>query len=908
MSLLDQDIPTAINTCSRCSMLMVHSQPASRARPHFHDRYCDASPQNDGPRRITVYVNPSKRPYVAPFRRVQTLERLLQYVATLPHPHIRFITSANPAQPKYKACEERLFSGQWQLVDRSGCIIRPEDWEELVHDGMDITIDTTCYEQPQEVSEERMPVMEPTMFSVPKNIPREISQQNEVAGDLMDIQSAMDSTDAQRHQHHQSDASARGYGGGPSNLFIPVYQEAPIATELAVEEDPEPQIPLQNVFVMPPKPSLVTPKPKLWSPIKKNSNMSASALEFRPVGMSSSALPLESPLFQIRQSTSKRSMAIPILKPPTPPLTIIAAPKADVPDTAEAFEAGDGWSDRVAVTAELTDDAMRHDSPPQDNGAWEGEASVISIPERERLLPVVESSKSPLVEPEDPEETRPVPEMIIESGPEYQALPTESNSGTQSRDDITQTVDEIDHPETDHESPEDGPESKYDGESHLFDDEVIYSASRTPEPGNTQSAVNLNNDETPIAAENMEHEEQTVIEVPLEQALLEPTPEPSTTLENIVLEEITADETVSKAPVLEPELPRTSIEDNFLPDTASEDLNVGNYPREETDPTRVALPSPTPPASEPFVTKVDPSAQEFKPRLEPLRLTTGFKWDEEPMPEPIPEPKPKPQLEPMVEPKEPVTAEKALDPTSTASSWETSAWGSNETAASGSGWNDWSTGNTATNINDQWDDRGHVPLPEDNSEWAPKTRKPVLVEAAPPEKLAWRGNAGGLQKSAWAAVASPTSSKPPLAPKKATPIPNATPSKAMSASPKSAGPDWRSQKSTPADTYYVHFLPSPWCPQANPKPTKVSVGGSTSIRKLTQMYAKHYKDSRLLSIANNFMQNAIFEYSISMSEDGMVTPAMLDAERKLRDCDFESSEFWVSIVYSGRQAAPPKKA
>ncbi|KAK6541880.1 hypothetical protein TWF694_007657 [Orbilia ellipsospora] len=834
MSLLDQDIP--VHTCSRCSMLVGRSnQPAPRAR-QLYDRYHDL----DGPRRVTIYVNPSKRPYVAPFRRVQTLERLLQYIATLPHPQIRFLTAANPSKPKSKLCEEKLSSGQWQLVDRSGCIIRPEDFEDLVHDGMDITIDTMPHDQPQEVQEERMPALEPTMQI---NGPKEVSvvEQNEVAGDLMDMQTTIDPLAVHQHQHVQSAPSIAAYNA-PSRLFIPTYipdtayQETTDVTELAGEDNPEPQIPPsetpQNAFVMPPRPvPRSTPGKGLW--------MRPSAIEFKPGGMSSSALPLENPLFHIRQSTAKRSMAIPIKKPPTP-LPLATEHVADVPDAhpVEASLRNDrDWGDESSVVVEPTLEQIDQDTiPPSEADVW-GEAVSKSLPSEQADPLSVEEKEPELPANNDAVEVGSISETVIGPEPKDEPLPTETSGETQNQQAGAVQSDGEEASSTYN------TEGKYDGESSLFLDEVPDTAIDDMAP----NEVELPESESEFGS--------TVGKVALVKAKSSPY------------------EHQKEVKVIQPPAPEEIAD--------SEEVAEDAKAVESTE---------LPPA------RVNPRAVEFIPDAEPeteyLQRDTNYKWEEEPIPEP--------------EPRQSASSQN-LDAAADPNGWDTTpAWDTNENFENEPAWTDWSTNAGATTYTDaDWDNRGRVPVPVDeDSEWAPKKTEPKLGEASLPVKPAWL--ASGSQKPAWATVAAFTPSTAASAGSRSiiSPVPSKSisiinpntggPVILPSGSPQSSTSSAPKQKQTSND-YFVRFVAPSSYPNPKPKPPKVSIGGNTTIRKLAEMYSKHFKDYGLLSIALKATQGTRFNLSMSKTENGAITVLSFDAERKIQDCKLGTHDIWVSI-------------
>ncbi|KAJ6259683.1 hypothetical protein Dda_5321 [Drechslerella dactyloides] len=821
---------------------------ASRAR-HAHDR--DPGPLGDGPRKVTVYVNPSKRPYVAPFRRVQTLERLMQYISTLPHPQIRFVTSANPAKPKFKACEELLFAGQWQLVDKSGCIIRPEDWEELVHDGMDITVDTMVYEAP--AVETHASLLQPMAISGRKDVSVAASQfgSMEVAGDLMEIQSALEPAAARQR------AAVSAPRLDPSRLFVPQYppEPEPLAMELEGDDNPEPQASQPNTFVMPPKPAP-------WT--FKKPGMSPSAMEFKPSGGFNSTIePDDNPIFRGR----KRSMAIPIIKPPSPPETIVAASKPDIPDAttqdthetasyakdthqeaAKEEEEDDGWGGRVAVTAELTEEQshprqgrLYHYRGPSDDleesaggipasseegGEWDGGASTTSLTESSHV-PGSTGGEAHLAPPDEDEEVASVSETVVASGPKSGERSAASNNGLSTEDEGTTHLESTGSPSID-------TESKFEGESHLFDDD-------SPAPGDSESQRNELG-----SADARRHGIPVIVSEPPRK---------------------TADERPQAPQELESSVQKLRV----IMATS------GGQPRAELEP---------------------------EPRLRAM----GFRWSEEPY-----------EQSGQVEVKQ--------EPEQQNGWWGTPAFGPEATTSNNEpSWGDWSIPATAPGYASQWeaqwDNRGHVPLPEDNdSEWAPKKpAQPVVVAS----RAADTGNnrSSEPQKPAWATVASLNSApghmalptkpaamaaamKKGIAPKhlsgQAAPIPFKVGSKAQSII--NAGPYLPKGPKKVLVNLVAHLV----APRGSAtKTAKVSLGTMTTIRKIAQMYARTHKDNVMLAASENLNMNPVFELSVSKTEGGPVTCYMIEADKRLDDYDF-GTEFWLSVVYSFRPAGNSKK-
>ncbi|KAF3907835.1 hypothetical protein AA313_de0206791 [Arthrobotrys entomopaga] len=516
---------------------------------------------------------------------------------------------------------------------------------------MDITIDTLPQDLPQEVQEERMPALEPTMQSHgQKSV--SVVEQSEVAGDLMDMQTATDPLAAHQHQHVQSVPSVGAYHG-PSRLFIPTYipdtayQETNDVTELAGEDNPEPQIPQfdmpQNGFVMPPRP---VPR----NGPRGSVGMSPSAIAFKPGGMSSSALPLENPLFHLRQAAIKRSMAIPIIKPPSPS-PMMLAPETDVPDAPVVQEKPENdrdWCDETSVVVEPTEEPIDRDGVPLTEAAIWNDSLLKESPSEQTHLLAGKEKGPKIVETDDVEEVESVSETVIAPEPEYEPLPTESNSGIQSQgEEMTQS---------------DGEESasiyktegKYDGESSLFLDDVPDTAVNDLAPNEielpeSESEIGSNLGKVVLVEAKSspdEHEHRKDMKANQSPALMEPVDSKE------VIKKVVTEESIQPAP-----------------------------------------------------TKVDPEAVEFKPtaetKIEHLPGDTNFKWEEEPISE--------------LEPKESATLSQSLNPTADSYGSDTApAWDANENFESQPSWTDWSTNAGEASYTDaDWDNRGRVPVAAD---------------------------------------------------------------------------------------------------------------------------------------------------------------------------------------------------
>ncbi|KAF3920520.1 hypothetical protein ABW20_dc0108481 [Dactylellina cionopaga] len=320
-------------------------------------------------------------------------------------------------------------------------------------------------------ADEGLSVLQPLTMNGNKPAHVEVVSQmggSEVVGDLLDIQNSSE-TIAVQHHHTQSDGSLNRYDG--SRLFIPPpYQGSMVesmgnVTELEGEENPEPfqmppaQVPPPNLFVMP-------PKPMPWTSSRKLGVMSPSASEFRPIGaLGSSALPIENPIFQIKQATGKRSMAIPIVKPEVRPARETSAPELDMQDSrpnhkAEEHQADDGWGDKV-VEGPVEEPAIEGEAEqgpelePEAEREWDGAASLGSLPEKNLAQETnqPEHSSQP-VAPSDTGEVDSISETVVGPGPKYENLSTNSDIENQNRGDEV--------PPGDTNSLNADPESKYE--------------------------------------------------------------------------------------------------------------------------------------------------------------------------------------------------------------------------------------------------------------------------------------------------------------------------------------------------------------------------------------------------------------------------------------------------------------
>ncbi|RVD83237.1 uncharacterized protein DFL_007633 [Arthrobotrys flagrans] len=866
MSLLDHDIPSAGHTCSRCRV--VFGQGTSRAR-HVHER--DRGPYNDGPRKITVFINPSKRAYVTPFRRVQTLNRLLEYIGTLPHPQIQFVANANRTRPSFRAFEELLLSGQWQLVDSSGCIIRPDDYEELIHDGMEITIDTL----PDEQQDEPIPLLQPMAVSGGKSIRGSEPQlgRNEVAGDLLDMQINEPIAqqhlgfEAKQHSHTQSEVSIVQFT--PANPFVSSFEKTVDTNELEGEENLEPQI-------LPSTPFNLPPKFGSWSGKFKSAAMSASAAEFRPssevkcsttaaefkpsnetkffstlaaeikpsseIRFSTSAAELkpssdvqlptssdENTLFQLPQGTVKRSMAIPIVKPPSPALAMIAAPKPGIPMSSHDDEGSDdGWGGGAVATLEPEETPVGEESVVVEDKEWPGHTEEAeSRMDNEVSRDTVETKEQglQLSPPSEDVETTSISETIVGSGPTYGKSQIYSGRSTPNPTDGEAQYANM-SPRKDSVS-----EDEFDNESNLLKSEIL-----EPKDGVTES--------------------------------LEPT---------VVKEEHTG------TPIGEPEEPKENEKGRNI--EVVEEKSLESVPATKSSSAEMLA--------------VLMSSVEFRPAgdTEFHTINDDFNWDME-------------TAVPLTE--EPALSQN-LDPT--VDSWDTtSPAGDFQATSGGSGWGDWSTSQSAVVDDTQWDNRGHVRRDsEEDAEWGPpKPKQLEHVDTPKPAKPEWaQVAAAGLAGQQSAAEPSPyfilaTSPRPTETPTVKKETTSSNPVASPMSFPPRPGSSHRNsivspkQKRGAAPCKFIYFVPSSNCTIPNAtNSNKISLVQSTAIRKLAILYAKHFKDNRLLSRANS-NQNHLLELSVSRSENGLVTKHKVDLESKLMEYDFPN-EFWVSVSYLGPQ-------
>ncbi|EWC44808.1 hypothetical protein DRE_06446 [Drechslerella stenobrocha 248] len=870
----------------------------ARPAPHMHRYDDDIGGYGDIPRKVTVFVHPSKRPYLAPFRRVQTFERLLQYISTLPHPQIQYIANANPGRAN-RACQDMLFSGQWQLVDSLGCIIRPEDWEELAHAGMNITVDTMAYES--QASEETATMPQPVAVDGGRDVSVAPSQfgSTEIAGDLLEVQSSLDPAARQRDT-----SVARRSRFGAGGVFIPQipqYREIPRypgastldVGELEGEENLEPPqgLPPPNGFVMPPKPTL-------WA--SKNAVMSPSAVEFKPgAGFGTEIVPDENPILSFHGEHARRSMDISMTKPPSPPETIIAASKPDLPhfhyqpSAYGAFKAPmgseDGGGVPVSAPAEPVGENLRAAPVPSAGSVeWEKATPVTSLPEG---IGASAAGVKALDKKEEGDEVRGEPRIALEiekddavSVPETVVVvalpkpvdrkPTEVadvgvSGPTAGQEDTIKLKAEAKTDETTINGgplvPSVGPEAKLNGGNLLSYDKGLGVGAQ-----NGQPRVNIGAQSAPVTT----------------------------------------------AP--KPDIPEATTIAN-APKPAGGNKPEALIPAPLPAPLLAPLPAPLPKDPEPVVklpVKVNPQPKtEPTPEL-PRQRAMSFKWAEEPEYDETTKAKAKPPAPP--------APAWAPEPESSGGDWGVDP----APEGDGTGWGDWSTPAPGSNYEAEWDSRGHVAIPvDDNNEWAPTPtrRESKPVEAPKPKKpqplkapSEPKNQPSGLQGSSWATLSSlsqhfasrPTPivapNRPAMTTAKADPVkylsgPSASVSQGSEqgrgsvSGTSSALSNHPGHQKKPSAYYYTHFVP-PLGVNA-PITHKASFSKTTSIRSIVRRYAKTFENARLLALVENLSQNPRFNIGIAGSQNGKAMIYRVEAEQRLEECNFGLSEFWLSVIF-----------
>ncbi|KAK6510624.1 hypothetical protein TWF506_009727 [Arthrobotrys conoides] len=866
MSLLDQDIPSAGHTCPRCNVVFGHS--AARAR-HVHER--DRGLYNDGPRKISVFINPSKRAYVTPFRRVQTLNRLLEYLGTLPHPQIRAVTNSNRTRPPFRIFEELLFSGQWQLVDSLGCIIRPDDYEELIHDGMEITIDTL----PEGQQDEPVPLLRPLGVSGGGPTRGGGSQigRNEVAGDLLDMQINEPIAhqhlgfDVQQLPHIQAKAPITQFT--PTGPFIPAFEKTVDMNELAGEENLDPQI-LASTALNPPL------KFGSWSAAFKSTAMSASAVEFKPssgiqlstvaaeskpineVKLSTTAVefkpnsqlqvpasPSEDPHFQLPHSQVKRSMAIPIVKPPSPALSMVAAPKPDMPITSyDDEDDDDGWGSRVAATIQSEEILVEEEVFSETLEEWPSQKGEGANRTDEPPTEIVETEEQQLqlCPPTEDIETASVSDTVVGPGPKYE-------------------------------------------ESQIYRKESLSASGRsTPKPAEDGiHHVNMSPQQDVVSLEYQSDNDSNL----LKSEILEPRTEAPESLDPTVVEEERSKSS------------NAQVEESKEGE-AEKNTQVTEEKSDESAPAKTLS------SAEMFAVLM--SGVEFTPAgdTEAQYVSNDLRYEGTK------------EFTPNEEPSQSEVLNPAAD------SWDTttSPAGDFHATSDGGGWGDWSTNRIPVVDDDQWDNRGHVPRDsEGDAEWGPpKPKVPEHIDP-PKAKSGWAQVAAaglpGYQRAtnpipSLTFAASPRSTETPAI-KKVAPTPNSV-GLPMTFPPRPGSSNRNSnmhmnpkQKRGNVPCKFMFFVPPPNCTIPNAtNSNKISLVQTTPIRKLAVLYAKHFKETRLLSRVEG-SQNHILELSVSRSENGPVTKHKVDLESRLIEHDF-GHEFWVSVIYLGQGSLKRQEA
>ncbi|KAF3085861.1 hypothetical protein TWF102_001862 [Orbilia oligospora] len=842
MSLLDQDIPSAGHTCSRCNTVFGHGM--ARAR-HVHER--DRGLYNDGPRKVSVFINPSKRPYVTPFRRVQTLNRLLEYLGTLPHPQIRVVTNASGTTPPLQIFEQLLFSGQWQLVDSSGCVIRPDDYEDLIHDGMEITIDTV----PEGQQDEPTSLLQPLGVSGGKSTrsggPQ--SGRDEVAGDLLDMQINEPiarqrlNFETEQYSYTQSKAPVTRFNAASS--FSSIFGGIAAVDELEGEE-------IVNPHIIAPTSHNLPLKSASWYGGSKTGAMSASAAEFKPSGdvkLSTAASEFkpsgqlqvptsssEDPHITLPQGQAKRSMAIPIVKPPSPALDMIAAPKPDMPITSyddEEEDYGD-WDGKVAATMESEKSPGEEEEAavPDTTEEWSSYKDEADNRRDDLSIDIAQtkSQEHQLSPPTEDIEIASVSDTIVGSGPRYE-------------------------------------------ESQIYSPPASGRSTPTPTDGGNQN-VNMSPPLDPVSLEDQSDNESNL----LKSEILEPKHEVPESSDTTVAQE-----------------EKNATTDGQAEESGEDDKEKSIQGAEEMGDES----APAKAQSSAEMLAVLMSGVEFTPAGDTgapgVSNDNMYKWEEAK------------EFTPTEEPGQ------SEIPNPTTESWDTTTSPGGD--FHGTGWGDWSTKQTFTVDDNQWDNRGHVRRDsEGDAEWGPpKPKEPEHIDPPKPAKSGWaQVAAAGLPSHQSSTNPSPshpfpTSPRPAETPvvKKPTTTSNSVglpmtfPPRPGSSNKNSNSQMNGKQKRGAVPCKFMYFVPPHNCSIPNAtNSNKISLVQTTAIRKLAVLYAKHFKETRLVSRFEG-NQNHILELSISRSENGPVTKHKVDLESKLIEHDF-GNEFWVSINYLGQ--------
>ncbi|KAF3931487.1 hypothetical protein ABW19_dt0204854 [Dactylella cylindrospora] len=789
---------------------------------------------------------------------------------------------------------------------------------------MDVTVDTTPYEHEGPVAAE-VPVLQPVNATVNAFISDSKGKDpitpwggNEVSEDLLQIQTSLDRPPIQHEDEERFKYKGR--------LFVPRQTLNTENVDVSI-----PQEPPRNGFVMPPKPAP-------WTRLdRRDSGMSPSATEFKPNGFGSSAAlsdwdaespgvetkPLiQDPIFQIRQATGKRSMAIPIVKPPSPPLTVVAAPKPEIPNSFESSkgeEEDDGWGDRVAVTADPSEESSQDegeedkDEEDANEDEWDDDApETAETLERENSW--VDRPR-PLELPAERSQERGVGEAKRGVGESEQDLEKESVGGEESDDeDGSEEEDEDDDEGSDQEEEpksildiavetksERAPSqsslakreeshkvpslgsgnrayARIEDENRLFydDDDDIPAAFVTKQPQDI--IMEKGNENT-----NRQLEEQLVSVLDIEPTWKEsPPPPPKSAIER--LKELIVP--VDTVPV--DIVPVDTAPADIVPvDIAPVDIGPVNIVPVEEAPQN-------PPATETTVDESDHT--DSKPKVS----DSGPNQVEDTQNEEAAAANPK--LNPEV-------------PSWETPSWDTPSW-DNPVGDYNTNWESWGANSNVPSYEDQWNATSYIPVPPDrDSEWAPKQVQPDPEPPSRPASI--RAPSETRKQSPWVTVVKqpPKPSKPPVPqpepPKKGKGIviknPNGQP---ISFPPPSGAGTSRQPRTLPAGNLKpltnipVYFLPP--INSVNAQEEKVSLGNQTPIWKMARLYGRTFKIKKMENISED-SPTLVFDLYVKKTKEGATSIYRFPGDKRLIDCGLEKT-FWVRVDYTGARGSTQSTA
>ncbi|KAK6335034.1 hypothetical protein TWF718_010476 [Orbilia javanica] len=706
---------------------------------------------------------------------------------------------------------------------------------------MEITVDTL----PDGQQDEPVPLLRPMGVSGGNSVGASRSQvdQDEVAGDLLDMQVKEPMVqqhfgfESREHSHSRSDAPIAKYI--PASPFASSLESNMKAnTGFEGEENPRPQTPPSSTSRLP-------TKFRLWHEKFKNSGMSASATEFRPGGMTQPLTPsreTKDPIFQPPYVSGKRSMAIPIIKPPPRELDMIAAPKPDKPMSSHEDEGtGGGWGGGVAgATGEVEEIPDREE---------------MSVPESKEIQRHREEEEEVdnRIYYEAPEEITQTEGQALQQSPSHQDVENVSASDVVVGPEWSRPQPELKHEESTPYRRASLPVSETSTPIPAVSD--IQRADTSPRALSILSDDDIDNESNLLKSEILE----------LKEEALEP-PGP---------------------PIVEREYIETPI---VGMEGLGDQGNGGSIGIVGEEIQEVATSANTSSAE---MLAVLMSGVEFQPASDTSFRKPphdDFKWDEEtavPMTE---EASGGGNFKPEGDCWGTTSPEEDPQAASNGAGWDD--WSTNQPSGVDNQWDD--RGHVARDI--EGDDEWGPPKPK-QPEYVdtPKPTKPVwaMIAAAPAKQtIADSGTTSAFVNSPRPTEAPPvkkiaTAPQPVGSPMKFPPRPGSA--------HKVVNPG---QKRGAAPCVYIYFVPPPNRAAANlPTSNKVSIVESTAIRKLAVLYTKHFKDDHLLSLVSNERDHYL-ELRVSKSDNGPVTKHKVHLDSRLIDYDL-GSEIWVSIVYIG---------